>query len=165
MISASQLEFYRHNGYLVVNNVLDAALLDLLHRQLGDILRGARHVTQHTPIYDLEPSHRPDAPRVRRIKTPHLHFPLFRDLTRHTGMIDILRALLGPDVRLHGSKINIKAPRYGAAVEWHQDWAFYPHTNDDLLAVGVMLDDCTLDNGPLLVVPKTHTASVWDHHA
>jgi ectoine hydroxylase-related dioxygenase (phytanoyl-CoA dioxygenase family) len=28
-----------------------------------------------------------------------------------------------------------------------------------------MLDDCTLDNGPLLVVPGTHTGPVWDHHA
>ena len=46
-----------------------------------------------------------------------------------------------------------RRPRYGSPVEWHQDWAFYPHTNDDLLAVGVMLDDCTLENGPLLVVP------------
>ena len=39
------------------------------------------------------------------------------------------------------------------------------HTNDDVLAVGVMLDDCALDNGPLLVVPGSHTGPVWDHHA
>jgi phytanoyl-CoA hydroxylase len=165
MISASHLEFYRQNGYLVVNNVLDAGLLNLLRRQLDDILRGARHVTQHTAIYDLEPSHRPEAPRVRRIKTPHVHFPLFRDLTRHAGMINILRALLGPNVRLHGSKINIKAPRYGSPVEWHQDWAFYPHSNDDLLAVGIMLDDCRTDNGAMLALPGTHRGPVHDHHA
>ncbi|HXW27729.1 MAG TPA: phytanoyl-CoA dioxygenase family protein [Xanthobacteraceae bacterium] len=165
MISAAQLEFYRQNGYLVVNNVLDGGLLDLVRGQLRDILRGARHVTQHTAIYDLEPAHRPEAPRVRRIKTPHLHFPLFRDLTRHGGLIEILRVLLGPHVRLHGSKINIKAPRYGSAVEWHQDWAFYPHSNDDLLAVGIMLDDCTVDNGAMLVLPGSHRGPVCDHHA
>ena len=44
-------------------------------------------------------------------------------------------------MRLHGSKLNMKAPKYGSPVEWHQDWAFYPHTNDDILAIGVMLDD------------------------
>jgi phytanoyl-CoA hydroxylase len=165
MISASHREFYHQNGYLVVNNVLDAVLLDSLCSHLAYILRGARHVTQHTAIYDLEPSHRPDAPRVRRIKTPHLHFPLFRDLTRHAGLIDILRGLLGPNVRLHGSKINIKAPHYGSAVEWHQDWAFYPHSNDDLLAVGIMLDDCTVDNGAMLALPGSHRGPVYDHHA
>ena len=60
---------------------------------------------------------------------------------------------------------NIKLAEFGAAVEWHQDWAFYPHTNDDILAVGVMLDDCTADNGPLLVVPGSHKGPIWDHHA
>jgi ectoine hydroxylase-related dioxygenase (phytanoyl-CoA dioxygenase family) len=69
-------------------------------------------------------------------------------------------------VRLHGSKLNMKAPHYGSPVEWHQDWAFYPHTNDDLLAVGCMLDDMLLENGPLLALPGTHRADkVWDHHA
>ena len=50
-------------------------------------------------------------------------------------------------------------------MEWHQDWAFYPHTNDDLLAVGLMLDDAFLENGPLLVVPGSHKGPVWDHHS
>jgi len=73
--------------------------------------------------------------------------------------------LLGQDIRLHGSKLNVKAPKYGSPVEWHQDWAFYPHTNDDILAIGVMLDDVELENGPLLVLPGTHRIDkVWNHH-
>ena len=40
----------------------------------------------------------------------------------------LLQALLGPTVRLQTTKLNTKAPGGGAAVEWHQDWAFYPHT-------------------------------------
>ena len=81
-------------------------------------------------------------PRVRRIKAPHLHREIFRRIMRTPLVVEILKQLLGPGVRLHGSKLNIKAPHYGSPVEWHQDWAFYPHTNDDILAVGVMLDDC-----------------------
>jgi phytanoyl-CoA hydroxylase len=49
-------------------------------------------------------------------------------------------------------------------VEWHQDLAFYPHTNDDILAIGVLLDDTDLSNGPMLVCPGTHTREVWNHH-
>ena len=59
----------------------------------------------------------------------------------------------------------MKAAGYGAAVEWHQDWAFYPHTNDDLCAVGVMMDDCAIENGPLLCVPGSHKGPVFDHHS
>ena len=54
--------------------------------------------------------------------------------------------------------------RYGAAVEWHQDWAFYPQTNDDVLAIGVLIDDLKPENGPLMVFPGTHKGPTFDHH-
>src|SRR5215470_15490709 len=165
MISDRDVAFYRDNGYLVVPDILDPGTLARLRAAMAQALDGARNVESHTSMYDLEPGHRPTAPRVRRIKTPHRFLPDFEKLYRHPGVVGILQRLLGPEVRLHGSKINLKAPHYGSPVEWHQDWAFYPHTNDDLLAVGVMLDDCTLDNGPLMVVPGTHTGPVYDHHA
>jgi ectoine hydroxylase-related dioxygenase (phytanoyl-CoA dioxygenase family) len=49
-------------------------------------------------------------------------------------------------------------------VEWHQDFAFYPHTNDDLLAVGIAIDDMMMENGPLLVVPGSHKGPIYSHH-
>jgi ectoine hydroxylase-related dioxygenase (phytanoyl-CoA dioxygenase family) len=165
MLSASDVTFYREQGYLVVPDVLDAATLETVSREMARILEGARAVTRHTEMYDLEPGHRANDPRVRRVKTPHRFFPVFQQLMRHPRLVAILQDLLGAAIRLHSSKINLKSPRYGSPVEWHQDWAFYPHTNDDLLAVGVMLDDCTSDNGPLLVVPGSHRGPVFDHHA
>jgi phytanoyl-CoA hydroxylase len=165
MISDRDVAFYHEHGYLVVPGVLEQSSVESLRQELDAIVEGARGVTAHSDVYDLEPGHRPDAPRVRRIKTPHKFLPSFEKLYRNPRLVGIVQKLLGPDLRLHGSKINLKAPHYGSPVEWHQDWAFYPHTNDDLLAVGVMLDDCTLENGPLIVVPKTHTGPVWNHHA
>jgi ectoine hydroxylase-related dioxygenase (phytanoyl-CoA dioxygenase family) len=165
MISEREAAFYREQGYLVVPDVLEPETLGTLRRDLAEILEGARAVISHTDVYDLEPGHRADDPRVRRIKTPHRFFPAFARLTRHPRMLSVLQALLGTGVRLHGSKLNMKSPKYGSPVEWHQDWAFYPHTNDDLLAVGVMLDDATSDNGPLMVVPGSHRGPIFDHHA
>ena len=83
---------------------------------------------------------------------------------RHPALIDILTTLIGPGVRFQTSKLNMKSAGYGAAVEWHQDWAFYPHTNDDLLAVGVMLDDVEDINGPMQVIPGSHKGKIYDHH-
>lgn len=164
MLSKSDVEFYRENGYVVAPNVLDGAVLSKIRQSVAEICDGARGLEQHDKVYDLEPSHRPDAPRVRRIKVPHTHFPFFRELAAYGPMVEILQQLLGPAVRLHGSKINLKAPGYGSPVEWHQDWAFYPHTNDDLLAVGVLLDDADLENGALRVVPGSHKGPTWNHH-
>jgi len=49
------------------------------------------------------------------------------------------------------------------AVEWHQDGAFYPHTNDDLLAIGVILEDVDTSSEPLMVIPGTHKGPVLSH--
>jgi phytanoyl-CoA hydroxylase len=165
MLTAAQVEQYRELGYLVVPGVLDGDLLADVRRRVDAIVADAAQVTGHTDVYDLEDSHTAQAPRVRRIKTPHKHFPFFADLTRHARITGILAQLLGPDIRLHGSKLNMKSAGYGAPVEWHQDWAFYPHTNDDVLATGIYLDDCELENGPMCVVPGTHKGPVYDHHA
>ena len=166
MISQRDVEQYRETGYLVVPDVLDAALLARVRGALDRLVADASSVSAHTDVYDLEPSHTPETPKVRRIKLPHTHTPVFWELAQHPPLVAILEKLLGPSgVRLHGSKINLKEPHHGSPVEWHQDWAFYPHTNDDLLAVGVMLDDAFLENGPLLVVPGSHKGPTWDHHS
>jgi ectoine hydroxylase-related dioxygenase (phytanoyl-CoA dioxygenase family) len=84
---------------------------------------------------------------------------------RHPKIVACLQALWGPDIRFDTAKLNLKSAGFGAAVEWHQDWAFYPHTNDDLAAVGVMMDDMALENGPLLIIPGSHKDPVvYDHH-
>jgi ectoine hydroxylase-related dioxygenase (phytanoyl-CoA dioxygenase family) len=166
MLSDSQVEFYRTNGYLMVEDVIDRDTLAEIKRVISELVEGARGRTAHDEIYDLEPTHTPDNPRVRRIKKPTRVHPVFDRLLRSAPMVAVLRRLLGENVRLHGNKLNMKAPHYGSPVEWHQDWAFYPHTNDDLLAVGCMLDDTLPENGPLLVLPGTHGVDkVWDHHA
>ena len=165
MLTESQLDAYRENGFLVVENVFDPSALQRLRNVVAEFIAKAGGTTEHTEVYDLEPSHTAEQPRVRRIKTPHKWHPIFWELAKTPRLTPILRALLGPNVRLHGSKLNMKLPHCGAAVEWHQDWAFYPHTNDDILAVGVMIDDVDDDNGPLLVLPGTHRVDkVWDHH-
>jgi len=165
VISDRDVAFYRENGYLLVEDILDRATLAHMKEVIAGLVANAKGVTQHNDVYDLEPSHTPQAPRVRRIKKPHVVNPIFWEFARSPKILEVCTRLLGPDVRLHGSKLNMKDPMYGSPVEWHQDWAFYPHTNDDLLAIGVMLDDVELENGPLMVLPGTHKGPVYDHHA
>ncbi len=165
MISDEMVQAYRRDGVIVVPEVLDKNTLENVRSVLAELVAGAAGVTEHTDIYDLEPGHAPENPRVRRIKAPHKVHPIFDEIVRSADVIDILTKLIGPGLRLHGSKLNMKSAQYGSPVEWHQDWAFYPHTNDDILAIGVLLDDCDLENGPMLVIPGSHTGKeVWNHH-
>ncbi|MBA2588558.1 MAG: phytanoyl-CoA dioxygenase family protein [Alphaproteobacteria bacterium] len=166
MILEQDIARYHETGYLVVPDVLDADILARVRGALDKLVADAASVVTHTDVYDLEPGHTPEVPKVRRIKFPDKHTPVFWELANYRPMVEILEQLLGPSgVRLQSSKINLKAPHYGSPVEWHQDWAFYPHTNDDMLAVGVMLDDAFLENGPLMVVPGSHKGPTWNHHS
>lgn len=164
-ITSRNVDSYQQLGYLVVPNVLSESELEVVRAELAELIDKASSITENDAVYDLEDSHTQAAPKVRRIKEPHAVMPSVAALVRHPGMIEILSQLIGPGVRFQTSKLNMKAAGDGAAVEWHQDWAFYPHTNDDLVAVGIMLDDVDENNGPLCVLPGSHRGVIYDHHA
>ena len=164
MISEQDVQAYKRDGVIIVPDVLGPDTLAELRSVIAELVAGAANTLEHTDVYDLEPGHTAENPRVRRIKTPHKVHALFDQIVRSPAVLDICKKLIGPGLRLHGSKLNMKSAQYGSPVEWHQDWAFYPHTNDDVLAIGVLLDDCDLSNGPMLVTPGTHTGEVWNHH-
>ncbi len=166
MLTQAQIDEYNEVGAIVVPDILSAAEVQELRRVTDEFVEKSRAVTTHDSTFDLEDTHSAAQPRVRRIKTPHLHHPAYGALVKHPKIIAVLQDLWGPDIRFDTAKLNLKSAGYGAAVEWHQDWAFYPHSNDDLAAVGVMMDDMELANGPLMIIPGSHKGDkVFDHHA
>jgi phytanoyl-CoA hydroxylase len=164
MLNRTQIEAYRADGFLVVPEVVGADRVAQARATLADLIQASRQVATSNAVYDLEDAHGPQRPRVRRVKDPHKVAPIFAELLAAREITDIVAALLGPDLRMEHTKLNIKPALGGEPVEWHQDWAFYPHTNDDILEVGVMLEDCTMENGPMLMIPGSHRGPVYDHH-
>ncbi|SFJ58076.1 phytanoyl-CoA dioxygenase family protein [Jannaschia pohangensis] len=165
VLTQAQKDAFHRDGFLVLERRLSPDQLASLHAEVARYEARARGLTAGTEELDLEDSHRPDAPRVRRIKLPHTHSRVMRDLMYSDTILAPARDLIGPDLRLHTTKLNMKSAGFGAAVEWHQDLAFYPHTNDDVLAIGVIFDDMGPDNGPLMVFPGSHRGPIHDHHA
>lgn len=164
LLNRSQLEQYREEGYVIVEGLIDPSICIRIKQALDELVERSRNVLTHDSVYDLEPGHTASEPRVRRIKKPHAVASVFNELLHLTQFKAVAQDLLGESVRLHNSKLNLKSPRIGSPVEWHQDWAFYPHTNDDVTAAGVMLDDTTVENGAMYVIPQSHTGPIFDHH-
>ena len=164
MLSQKQIDFYHDNGYLVVEDVLSADELAALQRVTDEFVERSRHISQHNEVFDLEPNHSAERPRLRRIKNPIAQHEVYDQTLRHPGILDRVEQLIGPGLRRQNTKLNMKEPDHGSAVEWHQDWAFYPHTNDDVLAVGVCIDDMTEENGCMLMVPGSHKGDLYSHH-
>lgn len=163
-LSQDQVETFRGVGGIVVPDRLNAAQLAAVRSEIDRFMDEARGMDASNDRLDLEDSHTRDAPRVRRIKLPHKISDPIRALMYSDAILAPARDLIGPNLRLHTSKLNMKSANFGAAVEWHQDFAFYPHTNDDVIAIGVMIDDMGLENGPLQIMPGSHKGPIHDHH-
>ncbi|SVC48575.1 uncharacterized protein METZ01_LOCUS301429 [marine metagenome] len=164
MLSQNQIDSYHENGYIGVENVLDDQEITELRETTDHFVEKSREVTEHTSVFDLEPGHTTEEPRLRRLKSPIEHHEVYRNALHHPRILEIVSQLIGYGLRCNGNKLNMKLPEFGSPVEWHQDWGFYPHTNDDLLAVGICIDDMTIENGALLVVPGSHKGKIYDHH-
>ncbi len=164
MLSEEQVASYHHRGYLGIEGVIGAEEIAELRRVSEEFVEKSRGVTDSDIVFDLEPDHSAENPKLRRLKSPCAQHRIYNEMLHHQRILDIVAQLMGPAIRTNGDKLNMKSGSFGSPVEWHQDWAFYPHTNDDLLAVGVCIDDMNEENGCLLVIPESHKGPIHDHH-
>ena len=156
VLTQAQRERYFSEGYLYVERAIDDDWISKLRAATEELVERSRKVTQSDAIFDLEPKHRPDAPRLRRVSNPVEQHPVFWDYCLKSVLPDIVADLVGPDVKFHHSKLNFKWAQGGEEVKWHYDISFWPHTNYSPLTVGTYLYDCGMEQGPLAVLPKSH---------
>jgi ectoine hydroxylase-related dioxygenase (phytanoyl-CoA dioxygenase family) len=162
-LTDEQVAGYRRDGYLAIERLIEGERLAALRRVTDAFVERARALARSDALFDLDPRHSAAAPIVRRIKNPADQDPVYAWVGLDSPIVDVVSELLGPSIRFHHSKLNLKGSRVGAPVEVHQDAAFYPHSNDDVLAVGLLLDDATADNGALAVLPGSHRGPVYSH--
>jgi phytanoyl-CoA hydroxylase len=163
-LSASeQKAYYEEQGYLVFPELLSAAELETLRSALGEVLAEAEGLTASNDKFSVTQND-DDSWSVRRIFNPTAHHQAFHDLVFNSKILVVVENLIGPDIQLHHTKLNLKPPsNREARFEWHQDYPFFPHTNFDLLAVMIYLDDSTEENGCLKIVPGSHKLGPRNH--
>jgi ectoine hydroxylase-related dioxygenase (phytanoyl-CoA dioxygenase family) len=162
-LTDAQIASYQRDGYLAIPRLVDAERIDALRRLTETFVERSRSLTRSDAVFDVDPHHSAATPIVRRIKNPADHDPLYAWVALESPILDVVSELLGPSIRFHHSKLNLKGSHVGAPVEVHQDAAFYPHSNDDVLAVGLLLDDATAENGAMAVLPGSHRGRIHTH--
>lgn len=167
VLTQAQREHYFREGYILLEKIIGDEWIRKLRAATDELVERSRKVTKSDTIFDLEPAHRPDAPRLRRVSNPVEHHPAFWEYCTKSPLPDIVADLVGPDVKFHHSKLNYKWAQGGEEVKWHYDISFWPHTNYSPLTVGTYIYDCGPDNGPLGVLPRSHEMepmlSQFDH--
>lgn len=164
MLTADQVAFYRENGYLAVEGVLPVEQVKAMEEVTLSFIDQSRTIASSNEVFDLGPDHSKEHANLRRLRDPERQHVLFEAVHKNEAVLEVLAYLLGPNIRAHSSKLNLKEPGASTAVEWHQDWGFGGATNDDLLTVGITLNDMTVENGCLMVLPASHRGKIWSHH-
>ncbi|MEM6495795.1 MAG: phytanoyl-CoA dioxygenase family protein [Pseudomonadota bacterium] len=171
MLSQEQIDQFWRDGVLTVENAVTPQQLQNLKSDFSawvDESRGHKEPYGETLDgrirFDVQPGHSEAAPALRRVQAPTEVSDAYYDAMANSRMTDMVADLIGPDVKLHHTKINSKLPGAATEVKWHQDFLFTPHTNSDVVTALLMVDDVTDDNGPLEVLNGSHEGdlhSIW----
>lgn len=162
VITDEQRDFYAANGYLQLPSFVSGRWLDDLQAVAQEFVDRSRSESRSTRVFDLEPDHKADAPRIRRLNSPVDQHETFARFTLDGPAAELAQAVLGGPVRYHHSKLNFKWSEGGEEVKWHQDIQFWPHTDFSPLTIGVYLDDVDDAMGPMGVLPESHLGTLYD---
>ena len=92
MLSKKQIDFYHENGYLGVEGVLTADEVAELRRVTDGFVQLSASVTEHTDVFDLEPGHTSESPKLRRLKDPVTQHEVFKKCLKHPAYPGYCRA-------------------------------------------------------------------------
>lgn len=163
-------EFWR-DGYVVIKDAVAAPQLEQLRAALQKWIDESRsHEAPYGETidgrarFDLARSHHASAPALRRVNNPQEIDSTYAEIAFDGRFVDMITDLVGPDLKFHHAKINLKRPASETRVGWHQDFSYTPHSNDHVVTALLMLDDMTSENGCLMAVPGSHREgqkSLW----
>lgn len=142
--------FHDQNGFVGVSDLLSAT-------EFG-ALRAAVERSEQTGAL------RTGQEQVESTNDAIFAAPEIEAACRHSGIVGMMRRLIGHPVELQHAKFNGKpAALGGGEVAWHQDYPFYPHTNFDLVSAVIHLDDESESLGAMRFIPESHRWGPLSH--
>lgn len=170
LLTQEQKNHFWRDGVLVIENAMDREHLDKLRDEFAGWVEESRahngdygETLDGRARFDVQPGHCAERPALRRVQSPEEVSGVFAEAMRGAKSVDYCAELVGPNIRFHHGKVNSKLPGTATQVKWHQDFSFQPMTNDDLITCLLFLDEVTLENGPLEVLPGSHKGPLYSH--
>jgi ectoine hydroxylase-related dioxygenase (phytanoyl-CoA dioxygenase family) len=171
MLTEAQKQTYKDQGFVLIPQAIGAENIAAMALELEKWIEESRNHKKNygstrngKARFDLEPGHSAEHPKLRRISNPVDISQAYRDVLFEGPAIEAAVDVLGPDVKFHHCKLNIKLPGMVTRVDYHQDHPFDVHTNDDHVTLLVLLDDMTEANGCLRIVSGSHLWPQYSHY-
>lgn len=154
-LTDQQLHSYENNGFLVLNNVFS-------DQEVAELNKEVKVLTTSAGISNLpEVITEPGSNEVRSVFRVHSLSKRIAELAVDARLLDVARTILGSEVYIHQSRVNLKSGFNGKEFYWHSDFETW-HVEDGMprmraLSCSVLLTDNNSCNGPLMLVPGSHT--------
>jgi len=169
-LTETQVTDFWRDGYVLMDGAVSTGQLAALRGAVAGWVEESRDhdgpwgtTMDGRGRFDVQPGHSAEYPALRRVASPQEVCDVHLRIMRDSLLVDAAAQLVGPDLVVNNVKTNCKQPGVGTTVRFHQDFAYEAHSNDDMLAALLFVDDVTLNNGPLEVVPGTHRGPIFDH--
>jgi ectoine hydroxylase-related dioxygenase (phytanoyl-CoA dioxygenase family) len=137
---------YRENGYYAPMRVLSATEAAACRAQLQ------RHEAMTGG--PLQAAYR---------QKTHLLFTWLADLVRDPRILDVVEAIVGPDILVWQTAFFIKEARDPSFVTWHQDSTYWGLSEPEVVTAWVAFSASTPQSGCVRVIPGTHRLDQVPH--
>ncbi|MBM3262367.1 MAG: phytanoyl-CoA dioxygenase family protein [candidate division Zixibacteria bacterium] len=160
-IRDDQVHFFIEQGYLVVPDLIPEAEQAELKTDLIDIARGKYPCEGITPA-SSDATDEAVLRQILCIHQPHFISPVIEKYVRHPLICGILSQITAAhlpfwdgSVKCMQSMYFVKPPGFQGQA-WHQDEIYIPSRDRSLIGAWIALDDATIENGCLWVIPGSH---------
>jgi len=165
VLTEAQRRAFFDDGFVALPDYVPEHWLVQLRAAMTELLDRSRSKTETDSIYVLEEGHSAASPRLHRVASPQDQHPTFWKFMTDPVMTNLAADIVGPDVKFHHAKLNVKSGKGSRGFSWHQDIPAWPHTDFSPVTIGIYIDGCTDDQGPLTVAEGSHEGPLFSMSA
>lgn len=157
-LTPDQIDHYQTHGYVLGPRVLSDDQITRFKQRIDDILHRRVDFPDHLMGQTTEKSDAAGQLPSLKIVNIFRHDPVFAEMTRSREVSSLAHDLMAAPVRIWEDQIIFKPPfDEDAVLGWHQDYTFWDHVGPpELGTCWIALDDATVDNGCMHVIPGSH---------
>jgi ectoine hydroxylase-related dioxygenase (phytanoyl-CoA dioxygenase family) len=157
-LTPQQKAFYDQNGYIHVPSVITPTEAAHYRQEIHDLASRLRDLgagidATWSSVRQKDPAKQTVIHHCHNVQ---FHSAALARLITDPRMTSLAQGIIGPNVQLHHTKMFIKPPEKGSPFPMHQDYPYFPHQRDSMIAAIFYFDDCPIEKGCFRVIPGTH---------
>ena len=157
-VTIEQYSAFRREGYLIVRGLVLPEHVAELSRHCDDLIEGRVDLTEFVHRPPTTPEDR--LALIHRIHQGHQKMELWERYLLYPRILDVLEALIGPDVMAMQTMLFTKAPGSNGQ-GFHQDTYYIPTFPDSLIGAWIAIDRADTENGCLWVSPGSNVEPIY----